>query len=160
VIAALAKRHRRDHTTRPLQPWAASDSGAATVGLVLGAAGVLLVALAAAVLVPNLARAVDPGCAAYKGAGLSAYRAAIADLNGGRPAADLDADGARAVGALRAAAADSGNRATAGALSALAGDLGGVLGDLRAGVTVPARALSALNNAAASADTACGTLRL
>jgi hypothetical protein len=40
-----------------------------------------------------------------------------------------------------------------------AGELGAVLGDLRAGVTVPAGALSALNRAAASADSACGTLR-
>jgi hypothetical protein len=128
--------------------------------LVLGAAGILLLVLAGAVLVPHLVRAADPGCAAYKGAGLSAYRTAIADLNDGRPAGELGADGARAVGALRAAAADSRNRAVAGALSALAGDLGAVLGDLRAGVTVPAGALSALNDAAASADAVCGTLRL
>ncbi len=117
-------------------------------------------AAAGAVVVPHLARAADPGCAAYKGAGLDAYRAAIADLNNGRPAADLSADGTRAVGELRAAAAQSRAPAAAGGLSALAGDLHAVLGDVRSGGTVPGSAVAALNRASARVDAACGTLRL
>jgi len=79
--------------------------------LALGVAVAALVAAVGAYLVPHLVRAADPGCMAYKGSGLDAYRAAIADLNEGRPAVKLTADGARAVAELRAAASSSPRRA-------------------------------------------------
>ncbi len=128
--------------------------------MALGVAVAALLAVAGAYLVPHLVRAADPGCVAYKGAALGAYRAAISDLNQGRPAPKLTADGARAVGELRAAAGESRSPAAVGGLSALAGDLHTVLGDLRSGRTVPGPAVQALNQASARTDAACGTLRL
>jgi hypothetical protein len=128
--------------------------------LALGVAAAALVAAVGAYLVPHLVRAADPGCVAYKGSGLDAYRAAAADLNEGRPAVKLTADGTRAVAALRAAAGESRNLAVSRGLSALAGDLAALLGDVRTGGTVPGPAVAALNRAAARVDTACGTLRL
>src|SRR6185437_323469 len=83
----------------------------ARAALALGVAVAALVAAVGAYLVPHLVRAADPGCMAYKGSGLDAYRAAIADLNEGRPAVKLTADGARAVAELRAAASSSPRRA-------------------------------------------------
>jgi hypothetical protein len=128
--------------------------------LALGVAVAALLAVAGAYLMPYLVRAADPGCVAYKATALGAYRAAISDLNAGRPAPKLTADGARAVGELRAAAGESRSPAAVGGLAALAGDLATVLGDVRSGGTVPGPAVTALNRAADRVDAACGTLRL
>jgi hypothetical protein len=117
-------------------------------------------AAAGAYLLPHLIRAADPGCTAYKGRALTAYNKVITDFNGNHRAPDLAADLSRAIGTLQAAASQSRSPGTAQALSVLTGDLRAVLGDIRTGAVVPARAMTDLNGDAARVDTACGTLHI
>lgn len=111
-------------------------------------------------LLPHLIQAADPGCAAYKGPGLTAYGKVIADFNAAGPRTGITRDLAVTISRFRAAAARSENPATARALTGFASGLQAVLTDIRARTGVPQRQLSALNRAALHADRACGTLRL
>ena len=108
---------------------------------------------------PHLIRAADPGCTAYKGAGLTAYNKVIADLAGQRPGS-LTADITGAIAGLRTAAGKASSAATARDLTELTGQLRAVLGDIRTGTVVPGAALDTLNRDSARADSACGTLRV
>ena len=115
-------------------------------------------AAAGGFLVPRLVQASDPGCAAYKGPALAAYGKVIGDFSGRSPGI-LTGDVSRAITALDAAASRSHSHLAARDLSRLAAQLTIVLTDARAGKAVPDSVLSALNRAAADADSACGTVR-
>jgi hypothetical protein len=125
----------------------------------LGIAFSVLWAATGGYLLPPLLLASDPGCAAYKGPALAAYRRVVLDLNGQR-AAPVIPDLSRAISALSSAAARSHRPTAAGDLARLAGQLRAVLTDIQAGRVVPSSVLPALNADAARADAACGTLRL
>lgn len=126
----------------------------------LGIGSSLAWAALAAYLIPHLLRAADPGCTAYKGPGLTAYGKVVADFSEAGPRTGLNRDLSRAIGQLRAAAARSGDPAVRQALTGLAADLQPVLAGIRSRTGVPRQALARLNQAAAHADHACGTLQL
>jgi hypothetical protein len=109
--------------------------------------------------VPHLVRAADPGCVAYKGAALAAYRRVIDDFRAGAGDARTARDIETAVRRLDGAAAASHSSAS-GSLTALSAQLTAVLSDLAAGRPVPHAAVAALNRDSALADEACGTVRL
>jgi hypothetical protein len=137
---------------------AATGRGAARSWFGIGAA--LAWAVLTGYLAPHLARAADPGCTAYKGAGLTAYSKVVADFNAAGPRAGMTRDLDVALSRFRAAAARSTSPAAAHALTSLTTDLQRVAVGVRARMTVPAAQLRALNRAAARADQACGTIRL
>jgi hypothetical protein len=132
--------------------------GAARCWIGIGSA--LAWAALAGYLLPHLLQAADPGCRAYKGPGLTAYGKVIADFNAAGPRTGVARDLGAAIASFRAAAAQSGDRAAASALTGFAADLQVVLSDIRARTGVHQRELRALNTAAARTDQACGTLRL
>jgi hypothetical protein len=138
----------------------AASRGSGRLRSWLGIGLSVLWAAAGLYLLPNLALAADPGCAAYKGAALTAYNRAISDFSGSHRAPNITADVSRATSELEVAADRSRDPATAQALSDLTQDLRAVLGELRSGAVVPGREMQALNRAAARTDAACGTLHL
>jgi hypothetical protein len=126
----------------------------------LGMALALCWAVIAGYLAPHLARAADPGCVAYKGAALVAYRRVIDDFRAGAEDDGTARDLAAAIRQLDEAAAASQSRTATGSLTALSAQLRTVLPDVRAGTPVPEAALRTLNRDAGLADGACGTVRL
>jgi hypothetical protein len=111
-------------------------------------------------LLPHLVAAADPGCAAYKGAALTAYNRVISDFSGSHAAPNLTADVSRATSELEAAADQSRDPAAVRALSDLTQDLRTMLAELHSGAVVPGTAMQALNRDAARTDAACGTLHV
>jgi hypothetical protein len=111
-------------------------------------------------LAPHLIQAADPGCVAYKGTALTAYRRVVADFSAGADrtadARDLDA----VIRKLDEASADSRNAATARSLADLSQDLRTVRSDVQSGEPVPRSALETLNRDSGIADAACGTVRM
>lgn len=138
----------------------ASRTGRGAARCWIGIGCALAWAALAGYLVPHLVRAADPGCRAYKGPGLSAYGKVIADFNAAGPRTGAARDLSAAISSFRAAAARSGDRAAASALTGFAADLQVVLSDIRARTGVHQQELRALNAASVRADQACGTLRL
>jgi hypothetical protein len=111
-------------------------------------------------LMPHLVRAADPGCVAYKGPALVAYRKVIDDFREGTDDAGTASDLATAIRQLDGAAAASRSGTASGSLGALSAQLQTVLADFQARPLVPREALQALNRDSALADRACGTVRL
>jgi hypothetical protein len=146
VYGILGLRRSRSRGSGKLRCW---------LGIALAASW----AAVAGFLAPHLIQASDPGCAAYKGPGLTAYNKVIADFSGKVPAT-VTQDISRAVTALDSAAAESRSVPAARDLSQLTAQLRVVLADMQAGKAVPDSALTALNRAAAHTDSDCGTLRL
>lgn len=137
--------------------------GPGTAGKVrcwLGIALALCWAVVAGYLVPHLARAADPGCVAYKGSALVAYRRVIDDFRAGAEDAGTARDLAAAIHQLDEAAAASRSGAASGSLTALSVQLQTVLSDVQTGTPVPQAVLRGLNRDSALADGACGTVRL
>lgn len=124
------------------------------IGLALGW-GVL-----AGFLMPHLVRAADPGCVAYKGPALVAYRRVVDDFRAGTVDVATARDLTAAIRQLHEAAAASRNAAASRSLTAMSAQLRTVLADVRAGTPVPASVLRTLNHDSAHADKACGTVRL
>ena len=138
----------------------AAGTGRGALRSWLGIGSALAWAVLAVYLAPHLARAADPGCAAYKGPGLTAYDRVVADFSAAGPRTGLAHDLAVSVSRFRAAAADSADPAAARALAGLTADLRTVTSDVQARMSVPAAQLRALNSDAARADRACGTIGL
>lgn len=138
----------------------AAGTGRGALRCWLGIGSALAWAVLAAYLAPHLARAADPGCAVYKGPGLTAYDKVVADFNAAGPRTGLARDLAVSVTRFRAAAAASADPAAARALTGLAAGLQTVTSDVQARMSVPAAQLHALNRDAARADRACGTIGL
>ena len=111
-------------------------------------------------LVPHLAQAADPGCVAYKGPALVAYRKVIDDFRKGADDARTARDLTTAIRQLNGAAAASRSGTASGSLAGLSAQLQTVLVDFQARPLVPREALQALNRDSARADKECGTVRL
>jgi len=111
-------------------------------------------------LMPHLVRAADPGCVAYKGPALVAYRTVIDDFREGADDARTARDLTAAIRQLNGAAAASRSGTASGSLTALSAQLRAVLADFQARPDVPRAALQALNRDSARADKECGTVRL
>jgi hypothetical protein len=117
-------------------------------------------AVVAGYLAPHLARAVDPGCVAYKGSALVAYRKVIDDFRAGAEDAGTARDLVAAIRQLDEAAGASRSEAASDSLTAMSAQLQMVLSDVHAGRPVPQAVLRGLNRDSALADGACGTVRL
>jgi hypothetical protein len=136
----------------------ARSSGAGALRCRLGIGLAVAWAVAGGLLIPRLVQASDPGCTAYKGPALTAYKQAIDDF-GGRSPRIVTGDLSRAIMALGTAAARSHSRLASRDLSHFAAQLRIVRADVSGGRAVPGSALSALNRAAADTDSDCGTVR-
>jgi hypothetical protein len=113
-----------------------------------------VVAAGGVVLAPRLFGPSDPGCKAYRGTALAAYNQTITDLNAQASQAKLTNDMSIAIVDLRTAAAQAQSASAKPALDGLLTKLVTVRADVRNG-SVPASAVSALNTAASTADSAC-----
>jgi len=125
---------------------------------VLAGAGALVVVVIGAVLVvPKLSGgggSSDPGCTAYAGAALTAYDKTIDGLNAHASQTSLESDIAATTTDLTAAASQARQQAVHSAIEALLTQLGTLKVNVEADA-VPASTLTALNAAAAAADSAC-----
>jgi hypothetical protein len=124
--------------------------------VIAGAGALVVVVIGAVLVVPKLSGggSSDPGCTAYAGTALTAYDKTIGGLNAHASQTSLESDIAATTTDLTAAASQAKQQAVHSAMEALLTQLGTLKVNVEAD-SVPASTITALNAAAASADSAC-----
>jgi hypothetical protein len=133
------------------------QDGVGKIRSLIGIGLSVMVAVGAIVLVPSLVKASDPGCQSFKGTALTAYNQTISDLNSQASQSTLTTDMTAAISDIAAAAGQAKSATVRTALDGLLTRLTIVRRDVLKG-SVPLKTVQALNNAAGTADSACGTI--